>query len=80
MRPVTTHSVRPQVAQQADAVVLVMGLDQTQEREGMDRTIISFPGVQDQLIAKVATCAGVRISRSIDMHGTQLMFTFRSDR
>lgn len=41
---------------------MVMGLDQTQEREGMDRTIIAFPGVQDELITKVATCAAVRAS------------------
>ena len=50
-----------QLAQQADAVVMVMGLDQTQECEGMDRTIIAFPGVQDELITKVATCAAVRV-------------------
>jgi len=44
-------------AKATDATVLVMGLDQSQEREGHDRTIISLPGVQDKLISSVAACS-----------------------
>jgi len=46
-----------QAAVAADQVVLVMGLDESQESEGLDRTIISWPGVQEQFIAKMASCA-----------------------
>jgi len=40
----------------ADAVVMVMGLDQTQEAEGNDRINITFPGLQLSLIQTVAGC------------------------
>eukprot|EP01090_Pellita_catalonica_P015518 TRINITY_DN4226_c0_g2_i2.p1 TRINITY_DN4226_c0_g2~~TRINITY_DN4226_c0_g2_i2.p1 ORF type:complete len:464 (+),score=97.31 TRINITY_DN4226_c0_g2_i2:33-1424(+) len=46
-----------QAASTSDATVLVMGLDQSQEREGHDRDIISFPGVQGEFIDTVAECA-----------------------
>lgn len=42
-----------QVAKDADVVILTMGVDQTQEREGLDRTITTLPGVQQQLITEV---------------------------
>jgi hypothetical protein len=35
-----------EAAQSADATIIVIGLDQTQEAEGNDRTFISLPGVQ----------------------------------
>ena len=41
----------------ADAVVIVAGLDLSQESEGLDRTIVAWPGVQAQLIAAVAAAA-----------------------
>jgi hypothetical protein len=44
-------------ASAADAVVLVVGLNQGQESEGHDRTVLTFPGLQDQLIERVATAA-----------------------
>lgn len=40
-------------AKEADFVILVVGLDQTQEREGFDRTSIALPGYQNDLIEKV---------------------------
>jgi len=43
-------------ASSSDATVLVMGIDQSQESEGKDRTIIALPGVQNDLITQVATC------------------------
>jgi beta-glucosidase-like glycosyl hydrolase len=39
-----------QAVQAADAAVIVVGLDQSQESEGNDRTILSFPGAQEQLV------------------------------
>ena len=45
------------VAKQADYVVLVMGLDQTQEREKYDRLDLVLPGKQEQLITGVAKAA-----------------------
>ncbi|KAI5076376.1 hypothetical protein GOP47_0008441 [Adiantum capillus-veneris] len=43
--------------EQADAVVLVMGLDQTQERESFDRTTLLLPGQQKTIIEHVANSA-----------------------
>lgn len=45
-------------AKKADAVVLVMGLDQTQERESFDRTTLLLPGRQQALIESAASAAG----------------------
>lgn len=44
-------------AQAADATVIIAGLDLSQEAEGKDRTIISWPGVQQQLIAQVTAAS-----------------------
>ena len=44
-------------AEEADAVVLVMGLDQTQEREMKDRTTLALPGQQQSLITQIASSA-----------------------
>ena len=41
----------------ADATIIVAGLDQSQESEGHDRTVITMPGAQDELITKVAAAA-----------------------
>ncbi|KAK6930245.1 Fibronectin type III-like domain [Dillenia turbinata] len=41
-------------AQQADATVLVMGLDQNMEKEGLDRSSLLLPGLQQQLVSSVA--------------------------
>lgn len=41
------------VAKSADFVILTMGIDQSQEREGLDRTITTLPGVQSQLVDQV---------------------------
>ena len=46
-----------QAAAAAAATVIVVGLDQTQEAEGLDRTSIALPGVQSQLVADVAAAA-----------------------
>ncbi|XP_022768308.1 probable beta-D-xylosidase 7 [Durio zibethinus] len=41
----------------ADQVVLVMGLDQTQEREAHDRVDLVLPGNQQKLISSIASAA-----------------------
>jgi len=41
----------------ADVVVMVVGIDQSQEAEGMDRYIVTLPGSQNQLIQQVAAAA-----------------------
>lgn len=45
------------IAKQADYVVLVMGLDQTIEREKHDRVELGLPGNQENLVTSVATAA-----------------------
>lgn len=45
------------VAKRADYVLLVMGLDQTQEREQHDRTDLGLPGKQEDLIKSIAVAA-----------------------
>jgi len=44
-------------AKTADATVIVVGLDQSQESEGRDRTIVSFPGQQNSFIQQVSAGA-----------------------
>ena len=46
-----------EIARKADYVVLVVGLDQTQEREAHDRVDLVLPGQQQQLITSVANAA-----------------------
>ncbi|OMO94252.1 hypothetical protein COLO4_16442 [Corchorus olitorius] len=45
------------IAEGADQVVLVMGLDQTQERESHDREDLVLPGNQQKLISSIAKAA-----------------------
>ncbi|GAQ85726.1 Glycosyl hydrolase family protein [Klebsormidium nitens] len=44
-------------ASAADVVLLFVGLDQTQEREGKDRVTLTLPGEQTELIKRVAAAA-----------------------
>lgn len=46
-----------QAASSADIVVVVVGIDQSQESEGHDRVDIGLPGSQNQLVAQVAQAA-----------------------
>ncbi|KAL2920504.1 putative beta-D-xylosidase 7 [Bienertia sinuspersici] len=46
-----------EIVKEVDFVVLVMGLDQTQEREKLDRVDLVLPGKQQSLIASVAEAA-----------------------
>jgi beta-glucosidase len=46
------------LARKADAVVLVVGIDGSQEGEGRDRNAIELPAVQEGLVKAVTTAAG----------------------
>ncbi|THU57496.1 hypothetical protein C4D60_Mb03t04150 [Musa balbisiana] len=46
-----------QLASSVDYVIMFMGLDQAQEQEGLDRTDLVLPGMQQTLISKVAEAA-----------------------
>jgi len=43
-------------ARGAAAAVVIAGLDGSQENEGHDRNVLTWPGVQEQLIQRIATC------------------------
>ncbi|KAH9323706.1 hypothetical protein KI387_018345, partial [Taxus chinensis] len=45
------------IAKEADEVVLVVGLDLTQEREEQDRVSLNLPGEQQKLIFEVSRAA-----------------------
>ena len=46
------------LTKKADAVVLVVGIDGSQEGEGHDRSAIELPAVQEGLIRAVTAAAG----------------------
>lgn len=46
-----------QAASKADAVVVVVGLDQSIEAEGLDRVNLTLPGYQEKLVTDVANAA-----------------------
>lgn len=46
-----------EIAKNVDYVVLVMGLDQTQEREKLDRVDLVLPGKQEDLISSISKAA-----------------------
>ena len=45
------------IAKEVDYVALIMGLDQTQERESHDRVHLELPGKQQELLTNVARAA-----------------------
>ncbi|KAL5715911.1 xylan 1,4-beta-xylosidase [Ranunculus cassubicifolius] len=50
-------SAATELAQSVDYVILIMGLDQTQEMEGRDREGLALPGKQQSLITSVSKAA-----------------------
>ncbi|GMJ06826.1 hypothetical protein like AT3G19620 [Hibiscus trionum] len=50
-----------QAAANADAVVLVVGLDQSVEAEGLDRVNLTLPGYQEKLVTDVANAANGKV-------------------
>ncbi|ONI35067.1 hypothetical protein PRUPE_1G513200 [Prunus persica] len=55
--PQATIDKAVEAAKAADYVVLIMGLDQSQEREAHDRRHLGLPGKQQELISSVAKAA-----------------------
>lgn len=55
--PQATINKAVEAAKAADYVVLIMGLDQSQEREAHDRRHLGLPGKQQELISSVAKAA-----------------------
>ena len=53
----------------ADAVVVFLGIDQTEEQEGQDRTSIDLPGHQLELLQQVAQAAGAKPLVVVYIHG-----------
>ena len=49
------------IASAADVTIVVMGLDQTQESEGHDRSSLALPGQQHSLIEQVGRNAKGRV-------------------
>ncbi|KAE8661003.1 Beta-D-xylosidase 4 [Hibiscus syriacus] len=50
-----------QAAADADSVVLVMGLDQSVEAEGIDRVGLTLPGFQEKLVTDVANASNGKV-------------------
>ncbi|TYI88139.1 hypothetical protein E1A91_D04G185800v1 [Gossypium mustelinum] len=50
-----------QAAANTDAVVLVVGLDQSIEAEGLDRVNLTLPGYQEKLVTDVANAANGKV-------------------
>ena len=44
----------------ADATIILVGITQSQESEGHDRTSIDLPGVQHEMVSKVAAAAAAK--------------------
>ncbi|EFJ24353.1 hypothetical protein SELMODRAFT_101733 [Selaginella moellendorffii] len=68
-----------EVATKADAVVLVVGLDQSQERETFDRTSLLLPGMQSQLVSNIANAVTSPIVLVIMSAGPVDISTFKDN-
>ncbi|RWW07387.1 hypothetical protein GW17_00029233 [Ensete ventricosum] len=67
-----------QLASSVDYVIMFMGLDQDQEREGFDRMDLVLPGMQQTLVSKVAEAAKKPIILVL-ISGGPLDITFAKD-
>ena len=66
-------------AAEADAVVLVVGLSQGQEKEGHDRTSLLLPGHQGALVSAVVEAAAGRPVVLVILSGGPLDVSFAND-
>jgi beta-glucosidase len=60
------------LAKKADAVVVVVGITGSQEGEGVDRSTIELPAVQEGLIKAVTTAAGTKPVVVVDCSGSAI--------
>ena len=67
------------LAKKADAVVLVVGIDGSQEGEGRDRTAIELPAVQEGLIRAVTAAAGKKPVVVVCCSGSALALNWAND-
>ncbi len=67
------------LARKADAVVLVVGLDSSQEGEEFDRTTIELPAVQVGLIRAVTRAAGNKPVVMVNCSGSMVALNWAND-
>ncbi|KAH7281986.1 hypothetical protein KP509_35G006700 [Ceratopteris richardii] len=67
-----------EVAAVADAVIIIVGLDKSQEREDHDRTILVLPGVQEKLVSETSSAANGSVVLVI-LSGGPVDVTFARD-
>ena len=67
------------LARKADAVVLVVGLDGSQEGEEFDRTTIELPAVQDGLIRAVTRAAGGKPVVVVNCSGSMVALNWANE-
>jgi beta-glucosidase len=67
------------LAKKADAVVLVVGINGTQEGEQIDRNAIELPAVQEGLIRTVAKAAGSKPVVVVNCSGSAIALNWAND-
>ncbi|XP_024364102.1 probable beta-D-xylosidase 5 [Physcomitrium patens] len=68
-----------EAAAQADAVVLVLGISQAQEKEGRDRDSLLLPGRQMELVSSVVEASAGRPVVLVLLSGSPLDVSFAND-
>ncbi len=67
------------LARKSDAVVLVVGIDGSQEGEGRDRSAIELPAVQEGLIKAVTAAAGKKPVVVVDCSGSAIALNWANE-
>lgn len=67
------------IAQKADAIVLVVGIDGTQEGEMRDRSAIELPAIQEGLIRAVTRAAGGKPVVLVNCSGSAVALNYADD-
>jgi beta-glucosidase len=67
------------LTRKADAVVLVVGIDGSQEGEGHDRNAIELPAVQESFLRAVATAAGKKPVVVVCCSGSAIALNWAND-
>jgi beta-glucosidase len=68
-----------ELAKQADAVVMVVGIDGSQEGEGRDRTSIELPAVQEAMVRALARAAGSKPVVLVNCSGSAIALNWAND-
>jgi beta-glucosidase len=67
------------IAQKADAIVLVVGIDGSQEGEMRDRSAIELPAIQEGLIRAVTRAAGKKPVIVVNCSGSPIALNYASE-